>query len=88
MANSAILPFGFGILFTNRILRNPRKIEGSFDDFRSKQNQIPKVDNFFELTDYNEYSLKWNWTIRKFSEILKISQSTLYFIIFIPKYTS
>jgi hypothetical protein len=37
MANSAFLPFGFGIRFTNRILQNPRKIEGSFDDFRSSK---------------------------------------------------
>jgi hypothetical protein len=58
MANSAFLPFGFGIRFTDRILRNPRKIEGSFDDFRSKQNRIPKVYNFFELTNYKRIFLK------------------------------
>ncbi len=58
MSNSAFLPFGFGIWFTDRILRNPRKIKGSFDDFQSKRNQILKVDNFFELTDYKSIFLK------------------------------
>jgi hypothetical protein len=58
MANSAFLPFIFRIRFTDRILQNPRKIEGSFDDFLSKQNRIPKVDNFFELTDYKQIFLK------------------------------
>ncbi len=31
MAKSAFLPFVIGIRFTDRILRNPRKIKGSFD---------------------------------------------------------
>jgi hypothetical protein len=51
-AYSAFLPFVFGIQFTDQILQNPRKIECIFDDFQSKQNRIPKVDNFFELTNY------------------------------------
>ncbi len=58
MANSAFLPFGFGIRFTDRILQNPRKIKGSFDDFQSKRNWIPYVDNSFELTDYKQIFLK------------------------------
>ncbi len=52
MANSAFLQFVFQIQFTDQKLQNPRKIKGSFDDFRSKRNRISKVDNFFELTDY------------------------------------
>jgi hypothetical protein len=55
MANSAFLPFVIWICFTDRILR---KIEGSFDDFQSKQNWNPKADNFFELTDYKQIFLK------------------------------
>ena len=56
--NSAFLPFIIGICFTDQILQNPRKIEGSFDDFQSKQNRIQKVDNFFKLTDYKHIFLK------------------------------
>ncbi len=56
--NSAFLPFVFQIQFTDKILQNLRKIEGSFDDFQSKQKQILKVDNFFELTDYKQIFLK------------------------------
>jgi hypothetical protein len=87
MANSAFLPFIFQIQFTDWILRNLRKIEGSFDDFQSKRNWIPKVENFFKLSDYKWIFLKWDWTIQIFLEIIKISQSTAYFIIFIWKYT-
>jgi hypothetical protein len=50
--NSAFLPFVIGIRFTDRLLRNLRKIEGSFDDFQSKRNLNTKADNFFKLTDY------------------------------------
>ncbi len=39
MVNSAFLPFVFWIQFTDWILQNPRKIEGSFDAFQSKQNR-------------------------------------------------
>ncbi len=52
MANSAFLPFIIGIRFTDRILRNLRKIKGSFDYFLIKQNRNLKGDNFFELTNY------------------------------------
>jgi hypothetical protein len=38
MANSAFLLFVIQIHFTDWILQNRRKIEGSFDDFWSKQN--------------------------------------------------
>ncbi len=58
MVNSAFLPFGIQICFTDRILWNLRKIAGSFDDFWSQQNWKPKVDNFFELTDYKQIFLK------------------------------
>ncbi len=84
MANSAFLPFVIGTHLTDRILGNLRKTEGSFDDFRSKQNQNPKADHFFKLTDYKWIFLKVR---SKYSKILDISQSTLYFNIFIHKYT-
>jgi hypothetical protein len=56
MANSAFLPFVIQINFTDQILWNLGIIEGSFDDFLSKQNRNPKADNVFKLTVINEYS--------------------------------
>ncbi len=58
MANSTFLPFVIQIHFTDWILQNRRKIEGSFDDFWSKQKWNPKAYNFFELTDYKWMFLK------------------------------
>ncbi len=77
--NSAFLLFIFLIQFTDRILRNPRKIESSFDDFQSKQNQNPKADNFFELTDYKQIFLKVR---SNYSKILGNNQNFLVNIIF------
>ena len=68
MENSAFLPFIIGICFTDRILRNQRKIEGSFDDFQSKQNRKTKADNFFKLTDYKLTFLKVRSKYSKFLE--------------------
>jgi len=65
----ARLKFFIGICFNDRILRNLRKIKGSFDDFRRKQNQIPKAEFFFELTDYKRILLKVRSNYSKFIEI-------------------
>ncbi len=72
MANSVFLPFIIGIRFTDRILRNPRKIKGSFVYFLSKQNRNPKGDNFFKLTNYKRIFLKVR---SNYSKILKNSQN-------------
>jgi hypothetical protein len=58
MANSAFVPFIIDICFTDPILQNPRKIEGSFDDFQCNQNWNPIADKFFKLADYKGIFLK------------------------------
>ncbi len=78
-ANSAFLPFVFQIRFTDRILRNPRNIKGSFDDFQSKRNRKPKVDNFFKLTDYKRIFLKVR---SNYSKILRNTQNFSVNIVF------
>ena len=80
MANSAFSPFIIDFHFTDQILRNPRKIEDSFDDCQSKQNRIPKVDNFFELTEYKLIFLKVK------SNYLKILGNTQNFLVNIVFY--
>ena len=54
MANRAFLPYVIGICFIDQILQNPRKIEGSYDDFQSKQNQNPKADICYWLGNNNK----------------------------------
>ncbi len=59
-------PFIIRILFTDRILWNLRKIDVSYDEFRSKQNWNPKAVNFFELTNYKQTFLKVRLNYSKF----------------------
>jgi len=70
MTNSAFLPFVFRIWFSDRILWNPRKIKGSFDNFQSKWNRIPKVDNFFKLTQCKRSEIRLFKHSRKYSKFL------------------
>ena len=84
MANSAFLPFIIQIHFTDPILWNLRKIEGSFDDFRSKWNRNPKADNSLELTDYKQIFLKVR---SNYSKFLKNYQNFLVNIIYYGIYS-
>jgi len=58
MANSAFLPVIIDIHFTDWILQNPRKINGSFYYFWSNQNWNQKAGNFLNMTDYRQIFLK------------------------------
>jgi len=58
MVNSAFYHLLLVFVLLTEYFKNLRKIEGSFDDFQSKQNQNQIADNFFVLTNYKWIFLK------------------------------
>ncbi len=67
-----------------KYFKTREKIEGSFNDFRSKQNWNPKADNFFELTNYKQIFLKVR---SNYSKILRNYQNFLVNIVFYHIYS-
>ncbi len=87
MANSAFYHSLLVFVLLTEYFETWEKSKVALITLEVSETETGKQIIFTNWSIINGYSEKWDRTIQKFLKILKISQSSSYFIVFICKYT-